>query len=322
MAVVLTILKILGIILLCIIGLLLLILLMVLFIPIRYRVNGSYTAENISASVKVRWFILRILGNYNKGDPISLKAKVAWFTVYSREIGGTETPEIPEEGGEMLPPPGEQPTESPSDTQKPPGHLVGNESASHHPAENTEPPADRKEEGPKEKQAEKPSKPSEEKPKEKKPKEKPPKPDLPAEGVVEDPQESPFDKMEALMDKIETKRSHIEQFLERDATQQTIQRGKKLLIRIFKHLKPTKGHIDLHIGLGSAADTGMILGYAARFYPLFGKWLFITPDFYEKVIEAAGDVKGRIRIGTLAIPALVFYLRKDTRRTIKLAKKI
>ena len=321
MAVVLTILKILGIILLCIIGLLLLILLMVLFIPIRYHVNGSYTAENISASLKVRWFILRILGNYNKGDPFTIKAKVAWFTVYSMEIGGKKDPEITEDAGEAIPPPDEPSTESSADTQKPSGHLVGEkEAASEQSAEEKKSSSEQSTEEKKSssEQSVEEIKP----PADRKPEEKPPKPDLPAEDTWEDPEESPFDKMEALMDKIETKRDHIEQFLERDATKRTIERGKKLLIKIFRHLKPTKGHIDLHIGLGSAADTGMILGYAARFYPLFGKWLFITPDFYEKVMEASGDVKGRIRIGTLAIPALVFYLRKDTRRTIKLAKKI
>ena len=93
-------------------------------------------------------------------------------------------------------------------------------------------------------------------------------------------------------------------------------------MKVLKHLKPTKGEIFLHAGFGSAADTGMLLGKIAWLYPVYGKWLFIEPDFYNKVIEAQGSIKGRIRIGSLAIPALIFYLRKDTRRTIKLAKKI
>ena len=327
MAVVLTILKIIGIILLCILGLLLLLLLMVLFIPVRYRVNGAYTAENMYATAKVRWFIFRVIANYNKGDPMSVKAKVAWFTVYSMGVKKKEDEqhieiELPplEENSSGDTAAGKKPEESgPETVPKPEAAEKPADKPAEQPAATT---GSAGEKPPKKPEAE------EKKKKGKKKKEKKPKEPKPLEGKVEDsaeekpPEEGPFDKLEAFRAKVETKRSHIEQFLARDATKRTIERGKKLLKKIFKHLKPTKGRIDLHMGLGSAADTGMILGKAAKFYPLYGKWLFITPNFYEKVIEAEGDIKGRIRIGTIAIPGLIFYLRKDTRRTIKLAKKI
>ena len=68
MAVVLTILKILGIILLCIIGLLLLLLILVLVVPIRYRVEGAFTEEQKFAKGKVRWMFFRVLGHFDKDD--------------------------------------------------------------------------------------------------------------------------------------------------------------------------------------------------------------------------------------------------------------
>ena len=321
MAVVWTILKILGIIILCIIGLILLILLMVLFIPIRYQAEGGYTTEKIGAAVKVRWFIFRILANYNKGDPFTVKAKVGPFTVYSMSKGGE--PEALEDGTQhMLPPPEEITGDGNAGTE------AGAAGEGNKPKEEVK--ADQTSAA----GADKESKNSDKKPDKKagkKEKKKKPQENV-FEGTVEPPdlgediektlKESPFDKLDRIRIKVEKKRSHIEQFLAKECTKKTIERGKKLLKKIFKHLKPTKGHVDLHFGLGSAADTGMILGKIARHYPLFGNWLFINPDFYNKVIEAEGMVKGRIRIGTLAIPALLFYLRKDTRRTIKLAKKI
>ena len=326
MAVILTILKIIGIILLCILGLLLLILLMVLFIPIRYLVDGGYTSERVGAKLRIRWFIVKVLVNYNKGDPFTIKAKVGPFTVYSMSSG-----EEPEEGHLTLP------DETPKDEKKDTSEDSSASSKEKASGEGTGGTAGEEETG---KRTEDTSTDQQD----------PAKKDIAIETLkegakgtsdvllpgtpqdlstgtteeiaVKSEEDEFFDKVEQFLNKIETKKSHIEQFLERDATKRTIQRGKKLLMKILRHLKPKKGHVDLHLGLGSAADTGMILAKLGKYYPLYGSWLIISPDFYNKVIEVEGMVKGRIRIGSLAIPALIFYLRKDTRRTIKLAKKI
>ncbi len=345
MAVILTILKIIGIILLCILGLLLLILLMVLFIPIRYLVDGGYTSERVGAKLRIRWFIVKVLVNYNKGDPFTIKAKVGPFTVYSMSSG-----EEPEEGHLTLP------DETPKDTQKdakkdtsedaPDSSASSKEKASGGTAGEEETGKD----AAKVLATDTGGTAGEEETDTSTDQQDPAKKDIAIETLkegakgtsdellpgttqdlstgtteeiaVKSEENEFFDKVEQFLNKIETKKSHIEQFLERDATKRTIQRGKKLLMKILRHLKPKKGHVDLHLGLGSAADTGMILAKLGKYYPLYGSWLIISPDFYNKVIEVEGMVKGRIRIGSLAIPALIFYLRKDTRRTIKLAKKI
>ena len=331
MAVVLTILKILGIVLLCIIGLLLLILLMVLFIPIRYKLQGQYTEEAVGGDVNVRWFIIRFIGHFSKEDGFQGKAKIGFITIKNINVDpkkakdGHAEPEI--ETTEQLPPP--EPAEG-SVTSKPPDTAPSEKTDSGKP--DAVKPAGLSEE---EKEAaevfgsgvseEKPETKIERKARKKREKEeaKARKAAAKAEPKPEKPPEERLGyKIEQFWNKIEKKRSHIEQFLEKDFTKRTIERGKKLIKKFFRHLKPKKGGIWLHVGLWSPADTGMILGKVARFYPLYGKWLFIEPDFYHKVIEVKGNVKGRIRLGSLGIPALIFYLRKDTRRTIKLAKKI
>ena len=100
MAVVLTILKILGIILLCIIGLLLLIIALVLLVPVRYRAEGSYNEEDIQAHLKIRWLFIKVLGDFTKADGLHIKAKAAFVTVY--EMDGKKAAEqdhlITEEG--------------------------------------------------------------------------------------------------------------------------------------------------------------------------------------------------------------------------------
>ena len=338
MAVVLTILKILGIILLCIIGLILLLALIVLLVPIRYKARGQYTEEAVDADFKVRWLFFRVLGTFEKDKGLLVKAKAAWFTVYQMEMGKkteetaakqeavqtdreNEPEKIITEGapseeeekvkdaetaGEQLPVPKDDDSVIPN----PNGTAEDDtEDLEIFGSGRPETKKERKARLKREKEEAKARK-AEEK--------KQPKPEKPPEETLEYKMEQFRQKIE----KVEKKIDHVRQFLDREATQRTIERAKKLLIKIIKHLKPKKGGIWVHVGLGSAADTGMMLGKIVWLYPVFGKWLLIEPDFHHKVIEVKGDVKGRIRLGSLAVPALIFYLRKDTRRTIKLAKKI
>jgi hypothetical protein len=76
------------------------------------------------------------------------------------------------------------------------------------------------------------------------------------------------------------------------------------------------------MGLKSSADTGMMLGKIAAFYPMYGRWLTIEPDFYNKVIEGDIDIKGRIYLFRVVGPVLRMALTRDFWRTYKLAKKI
>ena len=312
MAVVLTILKILGIILLCIIGLLLLLLILVLVVPIRYRVEGAFTEEQKFAKGKVRWMFFRVLGHFDKDEGLLGEVKVAWFTVkrFERKFGKDEEVQVIEEaGGQTL--------------EEAIQELEEKEAAEEQKKAEEAKAADAKKA-----EVTKPAEAGKKADTGGVPPDQPKAPeidmtvgkDAPEEKKA--PGEEVIDKIEDNWDKMNRKMSHLQQFWERPATQRTWERLKKILGKWLKHLKPTKAKVDMHFGFTSPATTGSMLGYMARFYPLYGNWLTIYPDFYYKVFEAEGFVKGRIRIGTFAIPALFLYLRKDTRRTIKLAKKI
>ena len=118
------------------------------------------------------------------------------------------------------------------------------------------------------------------------------------------------------------KLDHVDQFLDKVYVQKTIKRAFKIIKRLFGTIKPKKSKGYIHMGLGSAADTGMILGKLAAFYPLYGRWLTIEPDFYYKVIEGDIDIKGRIYLFRFVGPALGMVLTPSFWKTIKLAKKI
>ena len=86
--------------------------------------------------------------------------------------------------------------------------------------------------------------------------------------------------------------------------------------KILKHIMPKHHNIDILFGTGDPASTGEILGavYAMTF--LLGVNITVTPDFENKVIEVQSSFKGRIRLFTLLIIALKAYRNKDFKNAL------
>ncbi len=139
---------------------------------------------------------------------------------------------------------------------------------------------------------------------------------------ITDRADEKIDELDKKYEKTMTKYDHVMQFLERDYVERTIKRALKILKRLFGTIKPKKSKGYVHFGLGSSADTGMMLGKVSSFYPLYGRWLVLDPDFYNKGVEGDIDIKGRIYLFRIVGPALRMVLTRDFWRTYKLAKKI
>lgn len=105
-------------------------------------------------------------------------------------------------------------------------------------------------------------------------------------------------------------------------TKEAVRIVKKQLIRLLKHLKPTKLKGRLLYGAGDPADTGKQLGYMSVLFPLYYDRIDITPDFEEKVLEGDLFIKGRIRLWTVVWCALKIIINKNCRITYKRFKKI
>ena len=87
LAVILTILKIIGIVLLCILGFVLVMLILVLVLPVRYSIDVSkMPEEKLKARMKITYFfgIVRALAKYE--DIFEVNAKVLWFNIFSMKI--------------------------------------------------------------------------------------------------------------------------------------------------------------------------------------------------------------------------------------------
>lgn len=83
--------------------------------------------------------------------------------------------------------------------------------------------------------------------------------------------------------------------------------------RAVKHLLPRKGEGSITFGLDAPYLTGVILKYAALFYPLYGERIQVFPVFDTKIFEAEGWLKGRIRIGVLISCILRLLMDKNIR---------
>lgn len=131
-----------------------------------------------------------------------------------------------------------------------------------------------------------------------------------------------LDQLSEKADKLAKKIDHVDQFLDKPFVQKTLKRVFKIIKRLFGTIKPKKSKGYLKLGLSSPASTGDMLARLAKFYPLYGSWLVIEPDFYHKVIEGNVDIKGRIYLFRIVGPALRLLISRDFWRTYKLAKKI
>ena len=331
MTIFLTILKVIGIILLVILGLILLILALVLFTPISYRLSANHNEEDTSAKAKIGFLIVRGIVEYNKAAGLDYAVKLLCFKIYP----GKEKPDEVEdyEEGDVLDMYEDSDDASTSTTDK--VEEVAEQSSN----EDELIPDFSSEDEPKQaKQIEttvqtetdvlgsepenEPENELENEPEEIQEieKEKVPLSDKIDEGL--DKLDNKLTELDKKKNDLITKYDHIMQFLDREYVRRTITRALKVLKRLFGTIKPKKSKGYLRMGLSSSADTGMMLGKMSTLYPLYGKWLTVEPDFYNKVIEGDIDIKGRIYIFRFVFPVLRILISRDFWKTYKLAKKI
>ncbi len=120
-------------------------------------------------------------------------------------------------------------------------------------------------------------------------------------------------KLEALKDK----KDQVFDFIGREENQNTFRLLKKQVMALIKHILPEKVRGRLKFGFDDPYTTGQVLTWISPFYGLYAKKLQLTPVFDEKVLEGELELRGRIRIGTLIAIALRIFLDKNFRKLLK-----
>lgn len=144
------------------------------------------------------------------------------------------------------------------------------------------------------------------------------------------------DKIKALVDKIKQKfcavlttvktlchkADIVITFLKDDGNKAAFGACWSTLVQILKHMGPTKIQGYLAFGMDDPATTGYILAVLGIFYGKFGKSFSIRPNFEEKQFETELRAKGRIRMSRLLHLAWKLWKNKDFRSLLDNIKQL
>ena len=284
----LTALKIIGIVILAIIALALLIILMVLFIPVRYK-GKVYFKEVPDISLSVTWFFKFLSLNITYKDGLDIIGKVGWlFKVYSNHDDDTDTNEEIEdyksEVREIVDTVNENKEEDISVDNTNKANVITEKK------ENLE--AEKKIKA-LDKQEKKQSKKKKSKSNKKK----------------------STAKKESKLDKLINKAKDIHYLLTEEENKKTLllmlEKTKNLLV----HILPKRIVGFFKFGFDDPSTTGQVLEAVAIFYPLYRDDFKIVPMFYDEIIEVDISFKGRLRVFYALYIGLILWLNKKKIKT-------
>ena len=86
---------------------------------------------------------------------------------------------------------------------------------------------------------------------------------------------------------------------------------------LFRHLKPKKFQLTLHFGFEDPAMTGQVLAAVSMFYGWYCEHVDLYPDFEQAVLEGNIYIKGRIRAFSLLIIGVKLLLNRNLRKVYK-----
>ena len=297
MAVLLLILKIIGIVLLSIIALILLIAAIVLFVPIRYRIRADKPLEGEFTSHAGVSFLLHILSGkfvYDKGIDYSIR--VFGIKIYPRkkkndilessenddnEAQNPSANEYEVDWNEPEPLP--QPESVSFDINEETGDTQGNVST-----DSDDDLFDK------------------------------------AERFIENLLNKISSKYDSLHEKYESIRFKIRFFDKMrndERNKEAVAYIKKKVLKLLKKIAPRRVKGFVHFGFEDPATTGKILMYLAMIYPILPKKLTIDPGFNDTDIYGNIYIKGHFSLITPAMCFLGVYFNKDIRRMRRLFKK-
>ena len=281
----LTALKIIGIVILAIIALALLIILMVLFIPVRYK-GKVYFKEVPDIALSVTWFFKFLSLNITYKDGLDIIGKVGWlFKVYSNHDDTDTNEEIEDhksEVREIVDTVNENKEEDISVDNTNKANVITEENLE---AENKIKELDKQEKKQSKKKKSKSNK------------------------------KKSTAKKESKLDKLLNKAKDIHYLLTEEENKKTLllmlEKTKNLLV----HILPKKIVGFFKFGFDDPSTTGQVLEAVAIFYSLYRDDFKIVPMFYDEIIEVDISFKGRLRVFYALYIGLILWLNKKKIKT-------
>ncbi|MCR4641402.1 MAG: hypothetical protein K5697_05155 [Lachnospiraceae bacterium] len=342
MAVFLSVLRIIGIVLLCILGLILLMILCVLFVPFRYRVDAG-KEESLRARARVHWLLYFVIVDLLYDDGINMRLRILGIPFYDKKKKEAKAARKREKEEARRKRKGEKDNDAAAEnaaesgTEEAAGDGIKEEKA----AENTagQAAADKPEEKPAEStEAAEEESADEGGEKEKKPHiplgkrieaawdaftdflwELPDKADEGIDGLLEKA-EALKDKVSELWDTVD----YYQRLLGSDGTAWVIEYVKKRILKILKGIRPRKIKAYLEIRDDDPGQVAKFWQYYAMALPVLdhipGR-VELDAQQDEKSFRFKAMVKGRVFVITLVKNGLALLLNRKVKRFIKLLKR-
>jgi len=294
LAIILTILKVIGLLLLALLALVLLIVCLVLFVPIRYRVQGEYH-DDYRVQARVTWLlhILSVRAGIASGEPFRILVRVLGIPVYdtarppkeyrTKRADRDKVQPEPEQARESTPPAFESPAGASEPNPKP------------------EPTP-------------------------------PPEPQIHAAEDVPEQKLSLLQKIRIFFRKIVQFLQNLEytfrkiydtivdiksnihyywEVLEEEETAAAWKSARKQVLRVWRSLRPRHWRVYLHIGRDDPAAMGDILGIWGALYPLHEGRVELEPDFERTLMEGELTCRGHVTLCVAVWAALVLFFDKN-----------
>lgn len=297
-SVILTILKILGIILLVLLGILLFIVCVIVFVPIRYRAKGIYQEGKANVSGRVTWLLHLLSARifFEAGQPLHINVRLLGIPVFDN-LKRTEKAGKKEKN--------KKPKKQKTNTELQTASVSD---------EKTEPSFSQEETVPDNLKTETERKEHSE------------------TDASECTKKSVFQKIstfwsklialirnikytfQKICDTIVKIKDNIKYYLEllqRESTKAAIATCRTQLKRIFKNLAPQKYQVRLHLGFEDPSTMGEIMAVWGMLYPLHEGRIDIVPEFEQSVIEGDYYLKGRISIYVYIRTLLIVLFDKN-----------
>ncbi|MCI9399511.1 MAG: DUF2953 domain-containing protein [Lachnospiraceae bacterium] len=352
-SVILTILKILGLILLILLGILILVVCLVLFIPVRYRIEGDYQSSKATVSSRVTWLLhfvsARILMEYENAFSLHIAVRVLGIPIFDnkKKAAKKKKKESKEAGyNPEEPSPDGTDTEIQAASTDNSGNSESNneESASWQRSDLEELELEgtkvRETKGEESEILE--SEILETEIEEAEIEEAEIKEVEIEESKNEADKKSLFEKLyiifgkfmqfieniqytfHKLCDTIVKIRDNLNYYLDllqKQSTTRAIDTCKTQLMRIAKSLSPQKFQVNLHLGFEDPAVLGEILAVWGMLYPFHQGRIDIVPEFGQTILEGDILLKGKISLFVYLKVALILFFDKNIKQLIKQIKR-
>lgn len=307
LGILLTILKIIGIILLVLIGLILLAAAVILLVPIRYHGEGAREEKILSGNVKLTWLLHMISASVSLSED-GTKIRVCLFgkMIYPK----TKKPPKKSKAKKM---PKQEATKKSEKSEKPKqqSDTVSKEVATIYEPQKPNPELPKKMDEP---ESEK---------KQQSQKEKSARPDVKSkfEAIKQKllAVKEKFIDSKAGIQKIKNKIDYWKNLLTSDPMKEAMEFLWKKTNGLLHHILPRRMTGRIHFGFEDPSKTGKTLAYFSMLYPFTKENLVIEPEFETEELILEGDIafRGRIRLGYLVYVALSVVLNKNIRRQYK-----